>query len=72
VVLHYLRGTFEVFRTVTIYVVVGPDGFLQLVVDNHPRALRARTSREHHDSRTGVGISSLAGQGLATEELQCS
>ena len=56
------------FCTVSIDIMVGPNGLLQLVVDNHPRALCTRTTGEHHDSRAGVGISSLVGQRLVIEE----
>ena len=56
------------FCTVTIDIVMGPNGFLQLVIDDHTRALCARSTGENHDSCTGVGVSSLAGRILVTRE----
>ena len=58
------------FRTVTIDIVMGPNGFLKLVADDHARALCARTTREYHDSRTSVGVSGLVDQILVRKELQ--
>lgn len=58
------------FRTVTVDVVMGSNGFFELIVDDHTRTLCARTTGEHHDSRTGVRVSSLAAQRLAAEVLK--
>ena len=60
----YLRGSLEVPRTVAVDVVVRSDGLLQLVADDHTRALRGRPSREDHDPRASVGESRL-GYGIS-------
>jgi len=56
------------FRAVAVDVVMGSNGFFELIVDDHTRTLCARTAGEHHDSRTGVRVSSLVARGLAAEE----
>lgn len=55
------------FCAVAIDIVVGTNGLLQLVGDNHARTLCARTTGEHHDSCTSVGISSLVDRKLVAE-----
>ena len=55
------------FCTVTINIMMGPNGFLQFIGYNHARTLRARSTGEHHDSCTSIGVSGLAGQILVTK-----
>ena len=56
--------------TVTVDIVMGPDGLLQFVADDQTGALCARSAGEHHNSCTRVGVSSLAGRRLVTQERQ--
>ena len=41
-------------RAITVDVVMGPDGFLELVAHDHAGTLSRRTAREHHDTGTRV------------------
>ena len=49
----------DVLGVVLVNVVVGPDGELELVVDNLAGALRTGTAHKHHDPCAAVGIRTL-------------
>ena len=55
----YLRCPLEVLRAITVDVVMGPNGFFQLVANDESRTFRGWTSGKQHDARTSVRKSSL-------------
>ena len=56
---NYLLGALEVFRAIPVDVVMGPNGFFQLVANDESRTFRGWTSGKQHDARTSVRKSSL-------------
>ena len=54
-----LGGALEVLRTIAVDVVVGSNGLLELVADDHAGTLGCWTTRKEHDASASIRKSSL-------------
>jgi hypothetical protein len=50
----YFGGALEVFHAIPIDVVMRSDGFLELVADNHTRALSGWPAGKQHNTPAGI------------------